>query len=107
MAHQPGAPAQQRQGGRPREEAGPQAQEEPRGEEERGDDHGIPERLGRQRRHASGRDRGGGEQTHSTSCHTLTVILFIVAALSVITCGKFDYFRGLTFWKSLVFIFGC
>lgn len=46
VAHQPRASAKQRQGGRPREEAGPQAQEEPRGEEERGDDDGVPERLG-------------------------------------------------------------
>lgn len=60
MAHQPGASAKQRQGGRPREETRPQAQKEPRGEEERGDDHGVPKRLGRQRRYASGRDGGGG-----------------------------------------------
>lgn len=60
MAHQPGASAKQRQGGRPREETRPQAQKEPRGEEERGDDHGVPKRLRRQRRYASGWDGGGG-----------------------------------------------
>lgn len=60
MAHQPCASAQQWQSGWPREEAGAQAQEEPRGEEERGVDDGVPKRFGRQCRYASGWDRGGG-----------------------------------------------
>ena len=61
VADQPGAPAEQRQGGRTRQEAGAQTQEEPRGEEERGRGHaGLPEGLGRQRRDAPGRDGGGG-----------------------------------------------
>lgn len=45
MADQPGASAQQWQGGRPRQEVGQQAQEEPGGEEERRDNDGLAERL--------------------------------------------------------------
>ena len=61
VADQPRAAPEQRQGGRTRQEAGAQTQEEPRGEEERGRGHaGLPEGLGRQRRDAPGRDGGGG-----------------------------------------------
>lgn len=45
MADQPGAPAEQRQGRWPRQEARAETQEEPGGEEERGDDDGLPEGL--------------------------------------------------------------
>lgn len=63
MADQPCAEAQLRQSGRPRQEARQQAQEEPgRHEEEHGHDARLAEGLGRQRRHAAGRDAGGGKK---------------------------------------------
>lgn len=67
VVDQPRAQAQFGQSGRPRQEARQQAQEEPRRHpEEHGRHARLAEGLGRQRRHAAGRDPGGGEELQTS-----------------------------------------
>lgn len=86
VAHQPSASAKQWQGRWSCEEAGPQTQEEPRGEEERGNDDGLPERLRWQRCYTSGWDCGGGGWIHLCPCRSSRAVLYSIAVLCVNLC---------------------
>lgn len=77
VVDQPRAQAQFGQSRRPRQEARQQAQEEPRRHpEEHGRHARLAEGLGRQRRHAAGRDPGGGEELQTSGGKSLAALGF-------------------------------